>query len=93
MMGMGSEKAKIYLLCQEARSMLKIAFRSDAFVQFLFKTPHKFKSFYSVLGIDYFSTADHRIRDNKAGYTATPVACGRAGVTLEMITRAFGQED
>ena len=28
---------------------------------------------------------------NKAGYTATPVACGRAGAIFEL-TRAFGQE-
>ena len=29
---------------------------------------------------------------NKAGYTATPVACGWAGAVLEKVTRAFGQE-
>ena len=28
---------------------------------------------------------------NKAGYTATPVACGWAGAIFE-VTRAFGQE-
>ena len=28
---------------------------------------------------------------NKAGYTATPVACGWAGVITE-VTRSFGQE-
>ena len=28
---------------------------------------------------------------NKAGYTATEVACGRAGAIFE-VTRAFGQE-
>ena len=27
---------------------------------------------------------------NKAGYTATPVACGWAGAVLEKVTRAFG---
>ena len=32
-----------------------------------------------------------RIR-NKAGYTATPVACRWAGAVLEKVTRAFGQE-
>ena len=30
--------------------------------------------------------------DNKAGYTATPVACGCAGAVLENVTGAFGQE-
>ena len=29
---------------------------------------------------------------NKAGYTATPVACRWAGAVLEKVTRAFGQE-
>merc|ERR1719282_506351 len=29
--------------------------------------------------------------DNKAGYTATPVACGWAGAVIE-VTRSFGQE-
>ena len=29
---------------------------------------------------------------NKAGYTATLVACGRAGAVLEKVTGAFGQE-
>ena len=29
---------------------------------------------------------------NKAGYTATPVACGWAGAVLEKVTRPFGQE-
>ena len=28
---------------------------------------------------------------NKAGYTATPVACGWAGAIIE-VTRSFGQE-
>ena len=28
---------------------------------------------------------------NKAGYTATPVACGWAGAEIE-VTRSFGQE-
>ena len=28
---------------------------------------------------------------NKAGYTATPVACGWAGAVIE-VTRSFGQE-
>ena len=30
-------------------------------------------------------------RGNKAGYTATPVACGWAGAVVE-VTRSFGQE-
>ena len=30
-------------------------------------------------------------RKNKAGYTATPVACGRAGAIFE-VSGAFGQE-
>ena len=30
--------------------------------------------------------------NNKAGYTATLVACGWAGAVLEKVTRAFGQE-
>ena len=32
------------------------------------------------------------VKPNKAGYTATLVACGWAGVGLEKVTRAFGQE-
>ena len=31
-------------------------------------------------------------RENQAGYTATPVACGWAEAALEKVTRAFGQE-
>ena len=30
--------------------------------------------------------------ENKAGYTATLVACGLAGAVLEKVTRASGQE-
>ena len=30
--------------------------------------------------------------ENKAGYTATLVACGWAGAVLERVTRASGQE-
>ena len=30
-------------------------------------------------------------KKNKAGYTATPVACGWAGAVIE-VTRSFGQE-
>ena len=30
--------------------------------------------------------------DNKAGYTATLVACGWAGAVLEKVTRASGQK-
>ena len=33
-----------------------------------------------------------RIRRNKAGYTATLVACGWAGAVIEKVTGAFGQE-
>ena len=32
------------------------------------------------------------VERNKAGYTATLVACGRAGAELEKVTRASGQE-
>ena len=32
------------------------------------------------------------VTENKAGYTATPVACGWAEAVLEKVTRAFGQE-
>ena len=32
-----------------------------------------------------------RKKENKAGYTATPVACGRAGAIFQ-VTRAFEQE-
>ena len=32
-----------------------------------------------------------KIKKNKAGYTATPDACGWAGTIFE-VTRAFGQE-
>ena len=31
------------------------------------------------------------LRENKAGYTATPVACGWAGAIIE-VSEAFGQE-
>ena len=31
-------------------------------------------------------------KTNKAGYTATPVACGWAGAVLEIVTRTLGQE-
>ena len=31
-------------------------------------------------------------KKNKPGYTATSVACGRAGAVLEKVTRVFGQE-
>ena len=31
------------------------------------------------------------IKENKAGYTATPVACGWAGAIIE-VTPSFGQE-
>ena len=31
-------------------------------------------------------------RENKAGYTATLVACGWAGAVLEKVTKASGQE-
>ena len=37
-------------------------------------------------------TDDMAVTENKAGYTATPVACGWAGAVLEKVTRAFGQE-
>ena len=32
------------------------------------------------------------VGDNKAGYTATLVACGWAGAVIEEATGAFGQE-
>ena len=35
---------------------------------------------------------DFTILENKAGYTATPVACGWAGAVMEKVNRAFGQE-
>ena len=31
-------------------------------------------------------------RKNKAGYTATQIACGWAGAVTEKVTEAFGQE-
>ena len=31
-------------------------------------------------------------KGNKAGYTATLVACGWAGAVIEKVTGAFGQE-
>ena len=34
---------------------------------------------------------EQRLKRNKAGYTATPVACGWAGAIIE-ISGAFGQE-
>ena len=33
-----------------------------------------------------------RIEENKAGCTATPVACGWAGAVMEKVTGVFGQE-
>ena len=33
-----------------------------------------------------------KMRGNKAGYTASPVACEWAGAMQEKATRAFGQE-
>ena len=45
--------------------------------------------------IDFFSTRPtpiSRVQDNKAGYTATLVACGWAGAVLEKVTKASGQE-
>ena len=33
-----------------------------------------------------------KTKKNKAGYTATLVACGWAGAVLEKVTRASGQE-
>ena len=33
-----------------------------------------------------------KLKDNKARYMATLVACGWAGAVLEKVTRAFGQE-
>ena len=35
---------------------------------------------------------ERKIERNKAGYTATLVACGWAGAVLEKVTRASGQE-
>ena len=32
------------------------------------------------------------VERNKAGYTATLVACGWAGAVLEKVTKTFGQE-
>ena len=37
-------------------------------------------------------TSRRRKRENKAGHTATLVACGWAAAVLEKVTRAFGQE-
>ena len=36
-------------------------------------------------------TTVNSVIKNKAGYTATPVACGWAGAVIE-VTRSFGQE-
>ena len=38
------------------------------------------------------SRADGRMDRNKAGYTATLVACGWAGAVLEKVIKASGQE-
>ena len=32
-----------------------------------------------------------KVKENKAGYMATPVACGWAGAIIE-VTRSFGQK-
>ena len=39
-----------------------------------------------------FISLNNEYHYNKAGYTATPVACGWAGAVLEKVTRAFGKE-
>ena len=39
----------------------------------------------------HFDTEAASLCVNKAGYTATPVACGWAGAIIE-VTRSFGQE-
>ena len=39
----------------------------------------------------YAKTLIFRKDENKAGYTATPVACGWAGAIIE-VSGAFGQE-
>ena len=36
--------------------------------------------------------SENRSEFNKAGYTATLVACGWAGAVLEKVTRASGQD-
>ena len=35
---------------------------------------------------------ERHVTGNKAGYTATPVACGWTGAVMEKISEAFGQE-
>ena len=36
--------------------------------------------------------ASRLMKENKAGYTATLVACGWAGAVLEKVTKTFGRE-
>ena len=44
------------------------------------------------LSYDPRSPKIYSVNGNKAGYTATLVACGWAGAVLEKVTRAYGQE-
>ena len=47
---------------------------------------------YTILSWNEFAVKWMALYKNKAGYTATPVACGWAGAVLEKVPRAFGQE-
>ena len=51
-------------------------------------TDKKIAEYRKTVILDYHSK---RINKKKAGYTATPVACGWAGAVFEL-TKAFGQE-
>ena len=49
------------------------------------------KKFLIDIALDFFLlTVEAGV--NKAGYTATLVACGGAGAVMEKVTGAFGQE-
>ena len=47
---------------------------------------------FELLNIDIFDFESVSLILNKAGYTATLVACGWAGAVLEKVTLASGQE-
>ena len=56
-----------------------------------FKLQKPLHFFGVAIGTRIENTTHKLLTDNKAGYTATPVACGWAGAVFE-VTWSFGQE-
>ena len=65
-----------------------IAFLGEKLCRF-FKPQNAWNTLY--LKLDSIRKLHNRVNENKARYTATPVACGWAGAVIE-VTRSFGQE-